>query len=114
VDPQNYKILRLLVHLSVIGYTMASAWSKTAFAFTLLRLATGRTRGFLWFTIISVNILMGFNAIFTWVQCQPIQKLWQENIPGRCLDQQAIVIGVFMGCKYWIFGNLYWSRFNHP
>src|SRR5690348_16080880 len=46
----------------------ALAWTKTAFAVSLLRLTMGKTRAFVWFLIVTLNIAMVFSAMVPWIQ----------------------------------------------
>jgi hypothetical protein len=64
--------------------TVATAWSKTSFGITLLRLSNGWVRWLVWFIIISVNLVLGFAAAMMWIQCWPIAKLWTWGMPGTC------------------------------
>ncbi|MBE3045623.1 hypothetical protein IMZ48_24365, partial [Candidatus Bathyarchaeota archaeon] len=58
------------------GFTtiLGTCWSKTSFGITLLRVSDGWVRWFVWFLIISVNLVLIANAVILWVQCWPIQK----------------------------------------
>ncbi|KAK5654592.1 hypothetical protein OQA88_7221 [Cercophora sp. LCS_1] len=69
----------------------AATWSKTSFAFTLLRLTEGWTRGFVWFIIITTNVAMGLSALFVWIQCMPVQKSWSPFMNGTCWPPTVIV-----------------------
>lgn len=62
---------------------------------TLLRLTTGKTKKFVWFLIITLNISMAFSAAIPWIQCIPIQKMWHPDLDGACWAS-----GV--GTKIWI------------
>lgn len=73
----------------------ALAWTKTAFAVSLLRLTMGRTRAFVWFLIVTLNIAMVFSALVPWIQCQPVAKRWRFELEGQCWP-----LGV--GIKIWI------------
>lgn len=67
----------------------AITWTKTAFAITLLRLTTGMTKAFVWFIIISINIAMGFSALFPWIRCSPVAKAWDDSVPGTCWPRRV-------------------------
>ena len=70
---------------------LGTTWSKTSFAITLLRLASSRwMRWFIWFIIISVNLVLGFAATVMWIQCWPVAKLWNPNLPGSCWPASAV------------------------
>jgi len=70
---------------------VASIWSKTSFALTILRLTTGKTRMFVWFLLISTNIAMGFTALFNWIHCIPFERLWDLTVPGACWPYEPLV-----------------------
>jgi hypothetical protein len=70
---------------------VAAIWSKTSFAFTLLRLTEGKTKTFVWFIIISMNIAMGLSALFIWVQCTPLYKSWNFMADGTCWPINVLV-----------------------
>ncbi|KAH8901087.1 hypothetical protein GQ53DRAFT_835043 [Thozetella sp. PMI_491] len=71
---------------------MAISISKTSFAMTLLGLAVKKWHfALLWFSIVSVNIIMGIDAIFQFTQCTPVQKTWDTEIPGRCWDSYIVI-----------------------
>ena len=73
----------------------ALAWTKTAFAVSLLRLVQGRTKAFVWFLIITLNIALGFSAMVPWIQCQPVAKRWHFELEGQCWP-------LAVGIKIWI------------
>ncbi|KAK3327026.1 hypothetical protein B0T19DRAFT_151020 [Cercophora scortea] len=76
----------------------AAAWSKTAFAITMLRIGEGWMKWFLWFIIVSLNVSMGLNAMIGWVGCSPVSKSWDMTVQGTCLDLSVIVnIGYVSG-----------------
>ncbi|KAK3395024.1 hypothetical protein B0H63DRAFT_499237 [Podospora didyma] len=72
----------------------AAAWSKTAFAVTLLRFATGWVRWVVWFILVSMNVIIAINATMNWVGCDPIQKSWIPDLPGTCADILSTIIFV--------------------
>lgn len=59
--------------------------SKTSFTVTLLRI-TSKTwqRWFIYFVIVTVNIVYLLCGILLLVQCQPIEKNWNKKMPGKC------------------------------
>jgi hypothetical protein len=69
---------------------LATCWSKTSFAFSLLRISTGRMRLIVWFIIISVNVVLGSNGLVQWIQCWPVHKRWDWNSDGYCWDSLVI------------------------
>ena len=77
---------------------IAIAYTKTAFAVMLLRLTEGATKRFVWFVIISINIVLGLSTILGWVQCTPVAKAWNSTIPGKCFSSSVLI-------NYAIFGS---------
>jgi hypothetical protein len=70
---------------------LAAMWSKTSFAITMLRITDGWTKKFVWFIIISVNAIMGFGAMSTYIQCTPLEKLWRPAMEGKCWTKEFII-----------------------
>lgn len=61
--------------------------SKTSFAITLLRITTKAwQKWFIWFVIITVNIIYWLCALLLLVQCKPIAKNWDKELPGTCWE----------------------------
>ena len=57
---------------------------------TLLRISNGWVKKFVWFIIITVNIVLGLNATFQWIQCWPVQRLWDINVEGSCWTSSMV------------------------
>ncbi|KAK4040973.1 hypothetical protein C8A01DRAFT_35029 [Parachaetomium inaequale] len=77
----------IIISSSRATFTLTSlGWTKTAFAVTLLRLTAGRTKGFVWFVIVSINIT---------TICAPLDKVWNPAVPGSCWAPKV-------GTKVWI------------
>lgn len=73
-----------------------TGWTKTSFGITLLRLTSGRTKAFVWFCIISINVTTIVSAIIPWAQCTPLSKTWDPNmVGGECWAPRV-------GTKIWI------------
>lgn len=70
---------------------VAAAWSKSSFAITLLRFTQGWKRGFVWFVLVTVNLFLGLSALFTFIQCTPIPRLWDSSVDGHCWNSHVIV-----------------------
>ncbi len=91
----------LVINISGSLSLVAATWSKTSFAFTLLRLTEGWMKALIWFIIITTNIAMGLSALFIWVQCTPVQKSWNPFLPGTCWPPTVIVhYNIFSACEY--------------
>lgn len=101
MDPANavpmIKAFTLAGTLSVV----ASIWSKTSFALTILRLTTGKTRMFVWFLLISTNIAMGFTALFNWIHCIPFERLWDITVQGTCWDNAPLIAYNYFSSGKW-------------
>jgi hypothetical protein len=68
------------------------AWSKTSFSLTLLRITSGWTKWVVWFTIVTVNLVLGVNAAFQWLRCWPIAKAWDWNLEGTCVNESVVEV----------------------
>ncbi|KAL2132355.1 hypothetical protein VTI74DRAFT_3926 [Chaetomium olivicolor] len=69
---------------------LATCWSKTSFAISLLRISNGGVRVFVWFIIISTNLVLGANGAIQWAQCWPIQKRWHYDMEGSCWPSEIV------------------------
>jgi hypothetical protein len=99
VPPQNFEKLAICGLSAVTVAIAGQVWSKTSFAMTLLRLAGERTKWFVWFIIVSINLFMGLGAIISWIQCQPLEKVWKPLMQeGTCWDP-------YVNIKYGIFAS---------
>ncbi|KAK3899150.1 hypothetical protein C8A05DRAFT_37252 [Staphylotrichum tortipilum] len=75
----------LIVAIRATFTVTAIAWTKTAFAFTLLRLTEGWIKISLWVMIITMNVALGITALFFWIPCTPVQKSWTPSMQeGSC------------------------------
>lgn len=63
---------------------LATAWSKIAFAISLLRISTGRVKTAVWIIIVSTNVVFGVNGLIQWIQCWPVAKAWDWYLEGSC------------------------------
>ncbi|KAF2637566.1 hypothetical protein P280DRAFT_509768 [Massarina eburnea CBS 473.64] len=73
--------------------------SKTSFGITLLRLVTQRNlKWAIWFIIVTLNIVMGLDAIFVFASCTPTEKIWDPTLAGKCWKPEAVVnVSIFAG-----------------
>jgi hypothetical protein len=95
---------KLMIPITMAGTfsVTASIWSKTSFGITLLHLTDGWAKKVTWGIIISMNIAMGLSALFPWVNCTPINKVWDMFAAGTCWDPKIMV-------RYNIFSGVYSS-----
>ncbi|KAL8300901.1 hypothetical protein RB593_010315 [Gaeumannomyces tritici] len=80
---------------SVTAGIAGQAWSKTSFAMTLLRMSQGWMAAFIWFAIVSMNVLFGASATLFWVGCSPVEKRWSPFVPGDCDPDTSVRAAVF-------------------
>ncbi|KLU89502.1 hypothetical protein MAPG_08473 [Magnaporthiopsis poae ATCC 64411] len=99
IENSNTMALYGLIAISVV--VMGQVWSKTSFAMTLLRITGPKTKIFVWFLIITINVFMTLGAIFFWVQCTPFSKAWTPlMVGGQCWDPEINI-------SYGIFASVY-------
>jgi hypothetical protein len=46
---------------------------------------------FLWFIIVSVNLVLGASATIHFAQCWPVERLWNPDSPGRCWPRLVVI-----------------------
>jgi hypothetical protein len=101
ITPQQFEVLGPLIVARATLTIIATVWTKTSFAVTVLRLAEGWLKWVLWYIIISMNIAMGLSAIFGYVQCTPIAKSINHLLPGTCWDANVLIdYSIFSGGEF--------------
>ncbi|KAL8407727.1 hypothetical protein RB594_006532 [Gaeumannomyces avenae] len=99
IENSNTMALYGLITITIV--VMGQVWSKTSFAMTLLRITGPKTKVFVWFLIITINVFMTLGAIFFWVQCTPFSKAWTPlMVGGQCWDAKINI-------SYGIFASVY-------
>ena len=88
---QNFEKTLLVMYVTGTFAIVGIIWSKTSFALTLLRLTKGRMHVLVWFLLVTTNVFLGLSAIFNWVQCTPIEKVWRVSVPGTCWPMTSLV-----------------------
>lgn len=68
---------------------LASAWSKSAFAITLLRLESGRGRYFLWYALVTINASYLLYLVTAWNRPCSVRGKEDLYIPGPCWSSTA-------------------------
>ncbi len=92
VSPEDRVISLKLLYVGNWFVIWAISVSKTSFAMTLLSLVVKRWHVWiLWFSIVSVNVIMGLDAIFQFTQCTPVQRTWDLAVPGTCWDTHTVI-----------------------
>ncbi|KAK3900422.1 hypothetical protein C8A05DRAFT_35945 [Staphylotrichum tortipilum] len=84
ISPGNFVPLAKAFNITATMSIVASIWSKTSFALTILRLTNGWLRRLVWFLIVTTNVAMGVSALINWIHCTPIQRLWDYQVEGSC------------------------------
>ncbi|KAL9948401.1 hypothetical protein D7B24_007165 [Verticillium nonalfalfae] len=80
-------------------HKLALALTKTSFAVTLLRIATGWQIYLIWFLVVSMNIQFLVHIILTWrAICPRVPGDTTPHLPGTCWEaHEAITLGIFGG-----------------
>ncbi|KAJ4393055.1 hypothetical protein N0V93_002262 [Gnomoniopsis smithogilvyi] len=84
--------MTILVSVSSVLTTVGQAWTKSAFAVTLLRpgITEGWRRAVLWFIVASLNVYMVITFFLQWTNyCGHSAEWWK--LPGVCADYDSIV-----------------------
>ena len=84
MDYTKMPMVSLISYSAGFATILAAAWSKTSFGITLLRISSGWIKWFIWFIILSVNIILGVSATIMWTRCWPVAKLWYPELEGTC------------------------------
>ncbi|KAK0708884.1 hypothetical protein B0T21DRAFT_387589 [Apiosordaria backusii] len=96
---RNLNDMFLIGQITVTLAICSQAWSKTSFAISLLMIHDGihgKTRVFIWFAIVSMNMLFGVSAMLFWVGCTPLEKAWHPFMRGTCWSPNVIITyGIF-------------------
>lgn len=91
---RNLNDMYLIGQITITLTICAAAWSKTSFGITLLMISDGihdKTRVFIWFALVSMNLLLGIAAMLFWVGCTPLEKAWHPYIRGTCWSPNVII-----------------------
>ncbi|KAK4151128.1 hypothetical protein C8A00DRAFT_17434 [Chaetomidium leptoderma] len=94
IQSQNLNDMYLIGQITITLTICAAAWSKTSFGITLLMISDGihgKTRVFIWFALVSMNLLLGISAMLFWVGCTPLEKAWHPFIRGACWSPNVII-----------------------
>jgi len=89
--PTDLTAFLLVSNTSGFFSILAAMWSKTSFAITVLRISDGWVKRFIWVLIVSINLVLGFGALSTYIQCSPTEKLWRPNMEGECWPKETII-----------------------
>ncbi|KAK1638445.1 hypothetical protein BDP81DRAFT_460063 [Colletotrichum phormii] len=97
ITVDNITVLAIVGLSSITCSFVGQVWSKTAFAISLLRMCDGWKKAFVWFSIISMNVLFTFSSLSFWIGCVPLEKRWKPFADGTCYDLKWVVsFGIFV------------------
>ncbi|KAK7942455.1 uncharacterized protein PG986_011568 [Apiospora aurea] len=101
IDPALSEALLMLQDITTAPSVLAVAFSKASAGVSLLRLLPFRWQRVLTiFIITSIGMLMSAIIVLTCIQCVPIQKHWNFQLPGTCWDPD-IVAKFAIGAAIW-------------
>lgn len=96
IPVKNMPVIAVGMSVGASISCFSSTFSKISFGVTLLRLTSGKVRAFVWFCIITLFLVMIPSALNTWIECQPMQKVWDNSLPGKCWPASVTVnYGIF-------------------
>lgn len=88
--------LQLGVNVATVFSVLGAAWSKTSFALTLLRITRDGAHHRvvylgIWAVIVTMNLVLTFNAILQFIWCVPAARAWDPTVDGKCWSRNAVV-----------------------
>lgn len=86
--------LQLSIVIATVFSVLGAAWSKTSFALTLLRITREGSRLLywgIWCVVVTMNVVLVFNAILQFIWCAPPGAAWNAQLKGNCWDRNAVV-----------------------
>lgn len=100
-DPEVIPPALKLLYISFVIIIIGCVFSKTSFAFTLMRIVTKTwMKVLLWFIIVTMNAIMWLCAICYLAQCKPAAALWDAKLlatakcwPTEVFETIALVAG---------------------
>ncbi|KAJ5831934.1 hypothetical protein N7474_000245, partial [Penicillium riverlandense] len=105
-----------LLYIGFVIVIIACVLAKTSFAITLLRIVTKAwMKVFLWFVIITMNLIMWLCAICYLLQCKPAAALWNAKLmataecwPTHIFETIALTAGAYSGCMDFVIALFPW------
>lgn len=87
--------MQLGIVIATVFSVLGAAWSKTSFALTLLRITREGEHRFvywgIWAVVVSMNIVLVFNAIIQFIWCVPAAAAWTPFLDGQCWSRSVVV-----------------------
>jgi hypothetical protein len=101
IPPENLALTATIAAAAYPFLLLSIMWSKTSFGVTLLRITTEWMKRAVWGLIISTNVFLGFSILIYYIQCTPVQALWDIRVKGKCWDRDiAMKYHVFSGGEF--------------
>lgn len=92
ISDDNLRTINLNTILVALFGIVATTTSKSSFAITLYRIATNRwMKYFLIFVIVTINVSMNLVWIFGFAKCQPLAKVFDNEVAGTCWDRSKLL-----------------------
>ncbi|KAL5603913.1 hypothetical protein FOVSG1_006663 [Fusarium oxysporum f. sp. vasinfectum] len=101
IPPENLALTATIAAAAYPFLLLSIMWSKSSFGVTLLRITTEWMKRAVWGLIISINVFLGFSILIYYIQCTPVQALWDIRVKGKCWDRDIAM-------KYHVFSGV-WS-----
>lgn len=92
--------LQLIVVIANTFSVLGAAWSKTAFAITLLTVTKGLLRKFIWFIIGSMNFILAFNVLMQFIRCSPVEGQWMTGENAKCWPRPVLIYYSIVAAGY--------------
>lgn len=92
--------LQLMIVVATVFSVLGAAWSKTSFALTLLRITKGLLYWGIWAIIVSLNVVLTFNAILQFIWCSPSAAAWDMMVDGKCWNRTIVVDYTIFAAAY--------------
>lgn len=89
IDPKNSYDIGLGGMVVGTMVLIAPVLSKASFILTISKISGPKLKIALWFIIVSMVILQVAAIIIQWVQCTPVEKVWNPFAEGECWGRET-------------------------
>lgn len=89
IDPTKFYDVGLGGMIVGTFVLIAPALSKTSFILTVSKISGPKLKLVLWGIAISMNVMQALALIFQFIQCTPLEKVWNPLAEGSCWGRQA-------------------------
>ncbi|MBE3047806.1 hypothetical protein IMZ48_35910 [Candidatus Bathyarchaeota archaeon] len=101
LDPPTMKMNSRLAYAGGFCCILSLGLSKTSFCLTLMRISSGWTKGAVWFVLLSVDAVLIAHGAIQWLQCWPTAKMWDWDIPGKCMNPAVVTTYNTFSTRKW-------------